>query len=90
MSLIESRLEEIGLIVPDPPIVSGNYLPFRICGNILYVSGMLCLKNGELTHVGSVGVDQTVESGYEGARVCAVNALAAFRDALGDLSLIHI
>ena len=88
MSLIESKIEELGLILPDPPQPAGNYLPYRMCGNVLYLSGMLCLRDGKLTQEGPVGQDQTVESGYEAAQVCALNSLAAMKGALGGLDRV--
>lgn len=42
-----------------------------------------------MTHVGQVGADQTVESGYESARVCALNALANIKAAVGSLRKIR-
>ena len=88
MSLIESKLDEMGILVPDTPVPAGSYLPYRICGNILYLSGMLCFRDGELTHTGPVGEDQTVESGYEAARISAINSLAAIRSALGEFDRV--
>ncbi len=89
MNDIEAKLSEFGLELPAAPAAAGNYLPFRIAGNILITSGMVAMKNGEMTHVGAVGGEQTVETGYEAARVCTLNALAVIKDALGGFERIE-
>jgi enamine deaminase RidA (YjgF/YER057c/UK114 family) len=44
--------------------------------------------NGSLTHKGKVGSDLTIEQGYEGAKVCALNLLANLQAAIGDLDRV--
>lgn len=75
----------MGWELPPPPEPAGNYLPYRRSGRVLYLAGVIAAKNGVMTHTGQVGVSQTVESGYEAARICALNALAAIKLALGSL-----
>jgi enamine deaminase RidA (YjgF/YER057c/UK114 family) len=89
METITDRLQSLGLILPPAPAPAGNYLPFRICGNQLFLSGVLPLDGGQLTHTGAVGDTQTVESGYAAARVCALNALANIEAALGSLDRVR-
>lgn len=89
MKDIESKLVELGFELPAAPGAAGNYLPFRIAGNTLITSGMVCMRNGEMTHTGAVGDKQTVESAYEAAQVCALNALAVIKDALGGFERIE-
>ena len=36
----QSRIAELGLVLPPPNKPIGNYVPFRIGGNILYLSGV--------------------------------------------------
>jgi enamine deaminase RidA (YjgF/YER057c/UK114 family) len=57
-------------------------------GKTLILSGVICIQDGVMTHAGQVGADQTVESAYEGAKVCALNSLAAAKLALGDLERV--
>lgn len=57
-------------------------------GNLVWISGALCLRDGELTHQGFVGEDLTIEEGSEAARVCALNLLAVLKDGLGDLERV--
>jgi enamine deaminase RidA (YjgF/YER057c/UK114 family) len=88
MSQIEQRLSELGYTLPAPPAAAGNYLSHRISGNILFLSGVLPLRDGGFTHVGKVGREQTEEAGYEAARNCALIALANTKAALGSLDRV--
>jgi len=88
MDSVERILTAQGLVLPQPPSPGGNYLPHRLCGNMLYLAGVICIRDGEMTHTGQVGETQTVESGYAGAQVCALNVLAAIKGALGSLDRV--
>jgi enamine deaminase RidA (YjgF/YER057c/UK114 family) len=81
-------LVELGLSLPDPPVAGGNYLPFRVVGNLVVLPGVISSWNGSLTHKGKVGSDLTIEQGYEGAKVCALNLLANLQAAIGDLDRV--
>lgn len=85
---IESKLAELGLVLPPPAGPAGSYVPYRIHGDVLYVSGVLCTRDGVVTHAGQVGKDQTVETAQAAAQVCALNTLAAVKAALGDLGRV--
>jgi enamine deaminase RidA (YjgF/YER057c/UK114 family) len=88
MDAIEAKLQELGLILPPPPVPAGSYVPFRINGNTLILSGVLAMRDGVVTHAGQVGREQTVESGNAAAQVCALNTLAAIKAALGRLDRV--
>ncbi len=89
MDTIEKMLQELGLALPAPAVPIGSYVPYRMSGNTLYLSGVLSVRDGALTHAGPVGKDQTVESGYAAAQVCALNALASAKAALGSLGRVR-
>lgn len=85
---IETRLAEMGIILPRPPKAVGNYLPGVVVGNILYLSGTLGTRpdendNDVLPYVGKVGIDLTIDEGYQSARLMAINHLALMKAALG-------
>ncbi len=84
----EAKLAELGLNLPAAPAAAGNYLPTVRTGNLLYCAGTICLVDGRMTHAGQVGGEHTVESGYESARVCALNTLANIKAAVGSLDRI--
>ncbi|HEX2100930.1 MAG TPA: RidA family protein [Candidatus Synoicihabitans sp.] len=84
----EAKLAELGLQLPNVPAAGGNYLPTVRTGNLLYCAGTICSVDGQMTHVGQVGREQTVQTGYESAKVCALNALANIREAVGSLDRV--
>ena len=65
MNEFENKIKVLGLELPSAPSAAGNYLPYRMNGNTLYLAGAITMVNGELTHTGKVGEEQTVETGYE-------------------------
>ncbi len=89
MDSIEKKLHEMGLTLPSPAAPAGNYLPYRIHGDTLILAGVICSRDGEMTHTGAVGEHQTIESAQEAARVCALNALASIKSALGSLDRVR-
>jgi len=84
----EAKLAELGLNLPDAPTAAGSYVPTVRTGNLLYCAGTICALNGRVTHAGQVGKEQTVENGYEAAKICALNTLANLKAALGSLDRV--
>jgi enamine deaminase RidA (YjgF/YER057c/UK114 family) len=85
----EARLTELGLELPAPPAAVGSYVPTVRTGDLLYCAGTICSLQGRMTHTGPVGRDQTVQTGYEAARVCALNTLANIKAAAGSLDAVR-
>lgn len=85
----EARLSELGLKLPAAPVTAGNYLPTVRTGNLLYCAGTISALDGRMTHAGQVGKEQTVQSGYESAKICALNTLANIKAALGSLDRVE-
>lgn len=83
-----ARLVELGIELPEPPAPAGSYLPTVRSGNLLYCAGTICALNGKMTHTGAVGRDQTVQTGCESARICALNTLANIQAATGSLDAV--
>lgn len=88
MSTPESRIAELGLVLPQPPAAAGSYVPTVRTGNLLYCAGTLPMVDGKLTHAGQVGREQTVETGAKAAENCALSTLANVRAALGSLDRV--
>jgi enamine deaminase RidA (YjgF/YER057c/UK114 family) len=86
---IETRLQELGISLPQAAAPAANYLPFVISGNMLYISGQLPNENGAVAVVGLVGSDVDVSAAQRAAELCAINILAQAKAALGgDLTKI--
>ena len=84
----EARLAELGLQLPPPPAAAGNYVATVRTSNLLFCAGTICLVNGQMTHTGQVGREQTVATAYRAAEVCAINALANIKAAAGSLDRV--
>lgn len=83
---IESRLAELGVVLPDAPTPAANYVPFVVTGGLVHVSGQISQNEDGLIK-GKLGADLTVEQGADAARRCAIALLAQARRACGgDLS----
>jgi enamine deaminase RidA (YjgF/YER057c/UK114 family) len=89
MSDINQKVLDLGLTIPAPPQPGGCYLPYRRHGNLLVLAGVICIRDGVLTHEGQVGAEQTVETAFEAARVCALNVLAGIQGAAGSLEAVE-
>ncbi|MCL5981538.1 MAG: RidA family protein, partial [Firmicutes bacterium] len=76
---IEEKLKLMGLSVPQAPTPVGAYVPAVRVGKLLFTSGQLPLVDGVLRYHGKIGVELTEAEGYEAARICAINALAAIK-----------
>lgn len=91
MKTVETRLSDLGLVLPTPVAPLANYVPFVKTGNLLVISGQLCFGlDGKLAaaHIGKLGAEVSAQDGIEAARFCAVNLLAQAKVALGDLERI--
>lgn len=87
--MIEERLRELGIELPPPPSAVASYVPVRVSGSLAFVAGQVPLVEGEMLHPGKLGTDISVEQGAEAARRCALQALAALREALGSLDRVR-
>lgn len=86
---VEKKLQEIGITLASPPSPVANYVPFVRTGNLLMVSGQLCLgADGKLAAKGQLGGGVSIEDGQQAARTCAVNLLAQVKAALDDLDKV--
>jgi enamine deaminase RidA (YjgF/YER057c/UK114 family) len=84
----EERLAELGLAVPEVAKPLASYVPAVRSGQHVYTAGQLPLREGELITTGKVGGEVTKEQALECARQCGLNALAAVRAEIGELSAI--
>lgn len=89
MSKIEERLAELGVTLPavTPPVAA--YVPALRDGNLVFTSGQLPMINGELSATGKVGGEVSAEDANALAKLCAINALAAIKDVIGDLDKVE-
>src|SRR4249920_1991445 len=85
---IEKKLSELGIVLAPPAAPVANYVPCVRTGNLLMVSGQICLDDGKLVAKGQLGAGVSVEDGQKAARACAINLLAQVKAAVGDLDKV--
>jgi enamine deaminase RidA (YjgF/YER057c/UK114 family) len=84
----ETQVTALGLVLPPAPKPVATYIPVVQTGDLLFLSGMIPLRDGGLIMAGKLGRDISVEQGYEAAKVCVLNALAVIRQQLGTLDRV--
>ncbi|MCU1507412.1 MAG: hypothetical protein QOG18_2278 [Microbacteriaceae bacterium] len=88
MSKLDDRLAELGVEIPDVVKPVAAYIPAVVTGNLVYTSGQLPMASGTLLATGKVGAGVSAETARDLARVCALNALAAAKSAIGSLDRV--
>lgn len=84
------NLEKLGLTLPPVAAPVAAYIPATRSGIHVYTSGQLPFVNGELSAVGKVGGEVSLEDAKEAAKLCALNALAAVHDLVGLDNVVRI
>jgi enamine deaminase RidA (YjgF/YER057c/UK114 family) len=86
----EAKLAAMGLVLPEVPKPVGTYLPYKISGDTLYLSGQGPRRVDGSFATGKVGRDVPVEEAYEHAKLVGLGLLAAAKMAAGELSRIEV
>lgn len=84
----ETRLKELGLTLPAPPKPVATYIPAVLAGDLLFLSGVLPSRDGQLVMTGKVGHALSIEQGMEAAKLAVLNALAIVKHEAGSLDRI--
>lgn len=81
--IIEKKLKELNITLPDAAPPAANYIPYVVSGNMVYISGQLPFLNGEKNFIGRLGENTSIEEAEKGARACGLNIIAQLRAACG-------
>jgi enamine deaminase RidA (YjgF/YER057c/UK114 family) len=84
---IEARLKKLGITLPALPQPGGNYLPARTVGKMVYLAGVISIRDGEVI-AGTAGEGRTIEEGYAAARACALIQIAVLKSHLRSLDKV--
>ncbi len=89
MGVVQARLAELGITLPQPMAPIANYVPFVHTGGLVVVSGQVPARDGKIAVTGKVGDGLSVEQGQDAARLCFINVLVHLRAACeGDLDRV--
>ena len=80
---VETKLAELGIMLPAPMAPIANYVPYVVTGNLVVVSGQLPAADGKVAVTGKVSWGVSVEQAKDAARLCFVNVLAHLKAACG-------
>ncbi len=86
---IEQRLSELGWVLPEAPGPIGAYVPVVRSGCLLFLSGQLPMRSGQLAVSGRVGEEVSIEQAQDEMRQATLNALAIIRGELGSLNQVR-
>jgi len=82
-------MKALGIELPAAPKPVASYVPAVLAGDLLYLSGMLPFRDGQVVITGKLGQEVTVERGAEAARLALLNALAVVKQELGSLDRVQ-
>ena len=85
----EQKLEQLGITPEAPAAPGGNYVPYVITGNLLFLSGKgWPVRDASVQPVPKVGREIPLENAYQDARTVGIGLIGVMKDALGDLSRV--
>jgi enamine deaminase RidA (YjgF/YER057c/UK114 family) len=84
----EEKLKALGIDLPAAPVPLGSYVPCVQAGNLLFLSGILPLRDGNLIRTGRVGESVSIEEAREDTRTAVINALSIVKAHLGNLARV--
>ncbi len=84
----DAIIEQLGIVIPASPTPVANYVPVVRVGDLLFLSGVLPSRDGQLIMTGKLGVDLSLDQGIDAAKAAALNALAIVKSEVGSLDRV--
>ena len=81
----EARLAELGIELPPAPEPVANYVNGVRTGDLIFLAGKGPKRADGSEIRGKIDSEVSIEEGYEGGRLTAINQLAVLKEMLGDL-----
>jgi len=85
----EGRLDELGIVLPEPTAPVANYVKAVRSGNLVFLSGHGPYRSDGTLVTGKLGRDLTIEEGYEAARLTGIALLSSLKREIGDLGRVQ-
>ena len=87
--MIENKLKELDILLPEAPDPVGAYVAYKKAGNLLFISGQLPISSDGKMIKGKIGKDLNLEDGKAASKLCVINILSQVKKALnGDLNKV--
>lgn len=84
---VYDKLKTLGITLPAVAAPAAAYVPFVQTGNLVFLSGHLPKKDGQVI-VGQLGKNITTEQGKAAARAIAIDLMGTLHAAVGDLNKV--
>ena len=89
MSIIENKIKELNIELPEPKAPVGTYTATKVVGKLLFISGQVSIDKNANLITGKVGKDLNLEEGYKAAERCGLSIISHAKNACqGDLDKI--
>ena len=88
MNRYESRLQELGVSLPELPKPIANYIPAKQVGNLVFTAGQVSSEKGR-DYKGKLGADLSLDDARRATRICVVNCLASIKAVIGTLDKVR-
>ncbi len=85
---IQARLDALGIVLPPVAVPAAAYVPFVRSGNLVFLSGHIAKRNGQVW-VGQLGRDLQTADGQQAARAVAIDLMGTLKAAVGDLENVR-
>ena len=85
---IQARLDALGIVLPPVAVPAAAYVPFVRSGNLVFLSGHIAKRNGQVW-VGQLGRDLQTAEGQQAARAVAIDLMGTLKAAVGDLENVR-
>ena len=85
---IQARLDALGIVLPPVAAPAAAYVPFVRSGNLVFVSGHIAKRNGQVW-VGQLGRDLQTAEGQQAAQAVAIDLMGTLKAAVGDLENVR-
>ena len=86
---VEMKLKDMGLELPSAGKPVANYVSAVRSGNLVFLSGHGPVRSDGSLITGKVGVDLSVEEGYEAAKQVALVLMASLKAEIEDLDKVR-
>ena len=88
-NIIEDKLKQLNIKLDEASKPAGNYVPYVVSNNLVFISGQLPFIDGAITIKGKVDKDVSIDDGIKMAEVCAKALLSQLKAACnGDLDKV--
>ena len=85
---VYAKLQSLGITLPEVAAPAAAYLPFVRTGNLVFLSGHLAKRDGQVI-VGQLGKNVTTDEGKLAARLIAIDLMGTLHAAVGDLGKVR-